>query len=255
MVLGNYRAVTDNQAKTIDFVPESSFFNESSKDWTGKKDNSKNIDISLIRNDGAKSLEFNYSNDSSDQVIKNTEGNFRMTKYGSESVEMESEHRVGVQTIHKSIFSATIDEFGLPVMARDVTPVEFDADFADRILLWGGMKSGSYKIFGVNSSSYPYAYFAGSSNSLAFNKPFGNNKSIFGGRAKGVVELQYILTIRKLNNAKMLKGHFWLDDYDIATLDFGRPIIVNDVQYYINKVIDYRVGANQPTQVELISRV
>lgn len=255
MVLGNYRVVTDNISKTVDFIPEDSFFRGQPKDWTYKKDNSKKIDISLVRNDGARILEFNYSNDSTDKMITDTEGNFRMTKYASESIEMESEHRTGTQVIHKSIFSATIDEFGLPVMMKDVETPEFEADFANRLLLWGGMRSGSYKIFGTQASSYPYSYFAGSNFSIAFNRPFGNLKSAFGGRAKGIVELQYTATIRKLNNAKLYKGYFWLDSYDIATLDFGRPIIVNDVQYYINRIIDYRVGANKPTQVELISRV
>jgi hypothetical protein len=263
MILGNYRVVTDNNAKTVDFVPEDSFFNSSAKDWTYKKDNSKNINISLIRNDGARSLEFGYSNDTSDKMITNTEGNYRMTNYASERVQMESEHRIGSQTIHKSIFSATIDEFGLPVMMKDIAPDAetgevvkvFEADFSNRLLVWGGAKPGNYTFFGRSSSGYPYAYFAGSNFSIAFNKPFGELKSGFGGRAEGIVNAQYASTIRKLNNAKMLKGYFWLDDYDIATLDFGRPIIVNDVQYYINKVIDYRVGANQPTLVELISRV
>jgi hypothetical protein len=124
-------------------------------------------------------------------------------------------------------------------------------NFSPRILLWGGMKSGTFFSNGIKMTQYPYCYFtrwSGDRFTLSY-------ADVSPSGFPGIVSRYYTQTIRSLNNSKMLKGYFWLDEYDITTLDFGRPIMVNDVQYYINKVIDYRVGGNQPTQVELISRV
>jgi len=276
--LGNYRIVTDTKSKTVDFVPEDKFFRNSPKDWTYKKDNSKKIDISLIRNDGSKILIWDYNNDTTDTLLEVASVDNRELTLGREEIDLESEHRSGVQNVHKSIFSSTITGrtlgLNMPKMKKEpdqgvINKIENRAvtgypvgsldtgkkntNFANRILLWGGLRTGVFFNDGSEKTEYPFSFFT-SGITLSYGNSFsgvGRGVSV----SRGIVTENYTQTIKRLNESKMYKGFFWLDVYDITTLDFGRPIIVDDVQYYINKVIDYRVGANKPTLVELISRV
>lgn len=258
MRMGNFRLLTDVGAKTVELIIEENFFQTTPEDWTGKQDESQSAAIEFISNMGAKEYVWGYNNDSDDVTIKEAEEQYDR-KWGEKKIELESEHRKGSQTIHSSIFSVTMDGIALrnpikmPVLRKDLSTLDFDAGFKNRILVYKGLTNGSWNFNNTPKTSYPYCLFSESGFSLRFD-----DKADVGTSTAttfiGLANRFYSGAIERQNNAKLYTGWFYLTDRDISTLNFRTPKIINGIQYYLNTVIDYQVGANKPTKVELISR-
>ena len=258
---GNFRILTDNQKKTVEFVQERDFLLTKPENWDDKVDHSKPVDISFIQNQGAKELTWSYDNDSSDGFILDKEGR-NDVDWGKRQVQLDSEYRKGSRNVYTSIFSSTIDGTGqgikMPVMSTQefkqdeaITRGTFETNFENRILIYDGLRSGNFSIQNTAKTEYPFSYFVGKDFSLQWN-----NLSDFysGALDQGLVDRYYQNAIKRLNKSRLYSGWFFLSELDISSLDFRTPKIINGVHYYLNNVIDYKVNANQPTEVELISR-
>ena len=259
--MGNFRIITDNQAKTVEIVQEKNFLLNTPEEWTDKRDESKPSNISLIQNQGAKELTWSYSNDSNDGFISD-KSERNDVEWATKRVHLDSEHRKGTREVHSSIFSSTIDGIGMglpvPIMSNQeliqdeaVSRGPFETSFSNRVLIYGGIRDGNIVLDNVYKTIYPYSYFVSNEFSLQWD-----NLSDFyeGALDLGLVDRYYQNAINILNKSRLYTGWFFLTEVDIGTLDFRKPKIINGIHYYINKVIDYKVGANQPTKVELISR-
>jgi len=268
--MGNFRILTDNQKKTVEFIQESDFLLTTPESWDDKVDASKVVDISLIQNQGAKELVWSHSNDPSDGFIADREDRNSIV-WGSKSVELDSEYRKGSQNVYTSVFSTTIDHRGvnnlfMPVMSTQelkqdepVVAGGFETNFDNRILIYDGLRAGSFIIDNEPKTQYPFAYHTTNDFSLRWDSEgdesiqlsSGLTIRLFGG---GLVTRYYQNAIKRLNKSRLYTGWFFLSELDIINLDFRKPKIINGVHYYLNKVTDYKVNANQPTKVELISR-
>ena len=263
--LGFFRIITNEQAKTVEFVQESKFLLTTPEDWSDKQDASRNVTISL--QGGAKELEWNFTNDADDNFIKDS-ADRNDTEWGRKRVQLDSEYRKGNQVIHSSIFSTTIDWTGIsllmPVMSTQEIPEDaliaastFETNFANRILIYGGLQSGDWTLDSEFQTQYPYSYFVNNDFSLQFDNIQDLKKvSTFVQVAGdiGLVDRYYTGAIARLNKSKIYTGYFKLNETDIATLDFRSPKLIDGIQYYLNKVTDYKLNSNQSTKVELISR-
>jgi hypothetical protein len=258
---GNFRIVTNNRNKTVEFVEESKFLLQDSEEWSGMIDQSKPSVISHIQNEGAKELVWSYSNDSDDSFIKDHSDRLDV-EWGTKRVELDSEYRKGVSTVHQSIFSSTIDGTGIglkmPVMStqeiKQGEPIlrsDFETNFENRCLIYGGLKDGDFVINGEAHTQYPFCYFV----SEDFSLQWDNLGDFFdGSNDVGLVDRYYSNSIDRFNNAKLLTTWVNLNELDISNLSFRKIKSVNGSHYYLNKVTDYLVNNNQPTKVELISR-
>jgi len=266
---GNFRIITDNQRKTVEFMQEGDFLTTSPEEWGDKVDESKPSSISFIQNQGAKELEWGYNNDSSDGFVVDREKR-KDKEFAQQRISLDSEHRRGNQQVHKSIFSSTIDGRGagliVPVMStqelKQSEPVEaglFETGFENRILIYEGLQTGNFIIDNVAKNEYPYSYFVGTNFSLRWDSNADLSEIIGSSGAgislgSGLVDRYYVAAINRLNNSKLYTGWFFLSNVDIENLDFRRPKIINGIHYYLNKVIDYKLNTNETTKVELISR-
>lgn len=264
---GNFRIVTNNQRKTVELIQESEFLTTTGESWDGKVDESKPSSIALIQNQGAKELEWGYSNDSSDGFIIDREKR-KDKEFAQERMSLDSEHRRGNLQVHKSIFSSTIDGrglgLGMPVMSTQelkqgeaTEQGSFETGFENRILIYDGLRQGNFIIDNVAKTQYPYCYFKSNDFSLkwdsndSFTTQSGLTQLSF---ETGLVDRYYVDAINRLNNSKLYTGWFFLSNLDIQNLDFRKPKIINGIHYYLNKVIDYKLNINESTKVELISR-
>jgi hypothetical protein len=258
---GNFRILTDNRAKTVEFIRRDEFLQQNTEDWSSKLDQSRPSTITHIQNDGAKELNWEYSNDSEDGFINDTSERLDVN-WGTKKVVLDSEYRKGVSNVYTSVFSSTLDgsAMGLkmPVMStQKITQGEpiargaFETSFENRCLIYNGLRSGSIKVDGLVRSAYPYCFFVDSSFSLQWD-----SLSDFydGATDTGLIDRNYSTSIRQLNNSKLLTAWFNLNELDISSLDFRKAKLINGTHYYLNKVTDYLVNNNQPTKVELISR-
>jgi hypothetical protein len=110
---------------------------------------------------------------------------------------------------------------------------------------------------------YPYSYFVSGGFSMRWDDFDDDGGNIIVTQASGLqivtfqdglVSRYYQGAIKRLNESKLYTGWFFLNDLDIANLDFRTVKIINGIHYYLNNVIDYKLNTNQPTKVELISR-
>ena len=258
---GNFRIITDNQNKTVQFVEEGKFLLQDSEDWSDKVDQSKPTVINHIQNEGAKELVWSYSNDETDSFIKDYTDRFDI-EWATRKIELDSEYKKGVKTIHKSIFSSSIDGYGLglkmPIMStqeiKQGEPVErgdFETNFENRCLIYGGLRDGNFVIDGEAQSEYPYCYFVDEDFSLQWD----NTGDFFEGATDiGLVDRYYSGSVRRLENSKLTSVWLNLNELDITNLSFRKVKIINGVHYYLNLVEDYLVNNGQPTRVELISK-
>jgi hypothetical protein len=271
---GNFRIVTDNQQRTVEFVQESEFLLKRAENWDSKVDESNPATISLIQNQGAKEIEWTCSNDPSDSFISDREGK-TSTEWARKGISLESEYRKGSQTIYKSIFSSTIDHRGLngllmPVMStqdlKQGEPIlagDFETNFDNRILIYDGTRNFDIVVDNEVKPHYPYSYFVSGGFSMRWDDFDDDGGNIIVTQASGLqivtfqdglVSRYYQGAIKRLNESKLYTGWFFLNDLDIANLDFRTVKIINGIHYYLNNVIDYKLNTNQPTKVELISR-
>jgi len=259
---GNFRVVTDNQKKTVEFIQESNFLLDGGEDWDSKVDESQPVELSLIQNQGAKELTWDYSNDEDDTLIKDQEDRVD-DEWGKKKVTLDSEYRKGSSTVYTSIFSTTIDGFGMdglrmPIMAKqdldendELPRGDFETSFENRILIYNGLRNGSFSLNGVLKNRYPQTLFTSDSISLMWdNRGFG----FTGTQGVGLVDRYYTKSVSRLNGSGLYTGWFFLNQTDISNIDFRKPKIIKGIHYYLNRVIDYKVGTNQSTKVELISR-
>ena len=258
---GNFRIITNNQNKTVEFIEESKFLVNEAEDWSDKVDVSKPSVITHIQNEGAKELVWLYSNDSDDSFIKDYSDRLDV-EWGTKKFELDSEYRKGVTTIHKSVFSTTIDGTGLglkmPVMStqeiKQGEPVlkgDFETNFENRCLIYGGLRDGSFVINNQPQTQYPFCYFVSDDFSLQYD----NLSDFFeGAKDVGLVDRYYSNSIKRLNNSKLNSLWLNLNELDISNLDFRKVKIIKGTHYYLNLVSDYLVNNNEPTRVELISK-
>jgi hypothetical protein len=258
---GNFRILTDNRAKTVEFIRRDEFLQQNTEDWSSKLDQSRPSTITHIQNEGAKELTWEYSNDSEDGFVSDTSERLDVN-WGTKKVVLDSEYRKGVSNVYTSVFSSTLDgssmSLKMPVMSTQkiiqgepILRGSFETSFENRCLIYGGLRSGSVTVDGLFNSQYPYCFFVDSNFSLQWD-----SLSDFydGATDTGLIDRNYSTSIRQLNNSKLLTAWFNLNELDISNLNFRTAKSINGTHYYLNKVTDYLVNNNQPTKVELISR-
>lgn len=258
---GNFRIITDNQNKTVEFVEESKFLMQSVEDWSSKVDHSKPVTITNIQNEGAKELVWSYSNDPDDSFIKDYSDRLDVD-WSTKRVELESEYRKGVEVVFQSIFSCTIDDKGqrlpMPVMStkeivqgEPITRGTFETNFENRCLIYGGLKDGVFVMENQQHEKYPFCYFT----SEDFSLQWDNLGDFFeGAKDIGLVDRYYSNSIKRLNNSKLKSLWVNLNELDVSNLSFRKIKMVDGTHYYLNTVTDYLVNNNQSTKVELISK-
>ncbi len=58
-----------------------------------------------------------------------------------------------------------------------------------------------------------------------------------------------------INEAKFATFFISLNNSDISKIDFTKPKKIGNAHWYINKIIDFKPGADESTEVEFIQMI
>lgn len=102
---------------------------------------------------------------------------------------------------------------------------EDEFDWSPRILYYDGLEQGTWKFDNIIKSQYPRCYFVwpeAGRNNLSFG-----NEVVTGSQTAGTVVTRWRNRLRR-STAPALEGFLRLDDDELASFEFGRPVWLSD---------------------------
>lgn len=133
-----------------------------------------------------------------------------------------------------------------------------------RILYDGGAYTcGNYSIINyegniVTANTFPFLNHFDRPYQPTFDINFATcddyyDKTLKGKTNNNLFNLHWRRTINQIDTGKMLTAKFYLTEKDIKNIRLNAKILVNDVWYQINKIIDYNANSIDLTKVELLT--
>jgi hypothetical protein len=233
----------------------SDFYNSNSVvDWTNKLDRGSQIEILPVSEVEGKNYVFAYKEDGDyyNTLYKDT----YKEVYGNRDVQVLNDFVKGKKEISVS-FSPTVsvDTSLNKMVVPHIVTREDDGTFSPfdsniRILYYGGLKPclGSFTIMyssNVTYTSYPYCGHVDEPLSPTLDLLFEIPKVIYWNTSIYTTGNLYNTYYRKFideitdKNSKLIRGKFRLRDSDICNLNFKNFIQVDNINYRLNKILDY----------------
>jgi hypothetical protein len=199
-------------------------------------------------------LEFRWKNDEGDDELVKKLAAQTDPKYANESVVITNGLN-DPQNIELP-FSQTVmgEAFGnitVPIIRSTGGTYQQDTYGRDpRLLLFGGMASGNWKLGSAAQTEYPFCYFVRSGDD-GVPLAWANGETEYPGS----VEANWHLRISKMH-AAVLECYLFIRDHELTDFDFGMPTLVDDgtgpAWYWVQEIIEHRYGRHQPTKVRLV---
>ena len=259
--------------------------NGSTKDWTDKLDEGKDITITPLFVDQPRQITFKDSEEG-DFNNFNYQQQYKET-FGQLNFDSNIELITGNREI-KTVFSSTplspiglANKFLIPHFAKDTETQRQPIQVKPRLLFYNGLQVSPYSWYikdTVNSipstiqtqypafssfDRYPYNEDATDLNwnnspqywDPAYNLSGGTGGTGFAGRTGSTVYTNYWQTWTDnmySPYSRKMKATFKLSSEDIQNLKFNDRIFVKDSYWYPSKINDYLLGEVTPVDVELI---
>lgn len=251
-----YVSVDPNNSRNLIIESAKDFYNNNEVvEWSDKLDRGSSIEILPVSEVEGKNYVFAYKEDSDyyNKLYKETYKEI----YGNRDVSVINDFVKGKKEI-TLIFSPTIsvdsplNKMVVPhILTRDDDGTFSPFDSNIRILYYAGLKdcSGAFKIMygtsNVSYTSYPYVGHV--------DDPFGPNldllfeipKVVYWNTSVYTTANTYNVYYRKFideitdKNSKLLRAKFRLKGSDIFKLNFKNFIQVDNINYRLNRVLDY----------------
>lgn len=267
---------TVNKEVSLNFFNNISNRSNNAADWSDKLDLGKDYtnDFTQILNQYATQSDIKYKVDSNDPYLKDYFDSNKKN-IGDGMFNIENEFIRNVKTIYTSPFSAMTNQMSFDGLVyipyinyyQDDT-YEETSTLSPKIAIMSenipvsditGGSSGyeDLTVGGEVITDMPICWFVKTQINDAYNQykdslVFENPEGVgyLDDTLKSVFLLDYE---RMLNNIKYLKAYFLLNETDISSLDFSKPVYIDKFKsyFYISKIKNYR-GSTIPTQCELI---
>ncbi len=256
---------TNNRNRTVKFQTWDMFFKgiTDAEDWTDLLDTDRDQIIEQVTESVSKTLEFKWKDDSGDAELEKFEDN-NSRKFGNDTEVLDNEFLKGKTTIANLPFASTIMEraFGgsmyMPTMKKDFTAVN-TFDFEARLLIYAGLRdSPTFNFNGTPRTQYPYSYFTpdiGGREAIDLDFSSQATRENIPGGLIGLKDRYYRTQINQINEGKFATFFIRLNNSDISKIDFTKPKKIGNAYWYINKIIDYKPGADESTEVEFIQMI
>lgn len=262
-----YTEIDDNDPKQINIYRRDDYYdNGVTKDWTNKLVKDEDKDIRFLPELTNKRLVLTYKKD---EDIPNKQYLLATNEtYGQQEFIFDNEYVKDTKTI-ETIFSPTPSfNTGFGAIVPMINGASPSSNI--RILYDGGQYSCSqYKIINYNDGGiglpsstattvYPFISHWDKPSGATFDLNFSicdfyYRTDEFNTTNNNLYNLHWKRTVNLINNGKMLKAKFVLNENDISSMKLSDKILVNNSWWNINKIIDYDANSNNPTTVELIS--
>lgn len=250
-----YASIDPNNSNNIIVESAKDFYNNNEVvDWTNKLDSSSPIEILPVSEIEGKNYVFAYKEDG-DYYNKFYKETYKEI-YGNRDVSIINDFVKGKKEI-SVVFSPTIsadtplNKMVVPhILTRedDGTFSPFDSNI--RILYYGGLKpcEGTFKIkyaADVIYTNYPYVGHVDDPYSPNIDLCFEIPKVLYWNTSVYTTANLYNVYYRKFideitdKNSKLLKGKFRLRASDIFAMDFKNFIQIDNINYRLNRVLDY----------------
>jgi len=251
-----YVSVDPNNSRNLIIESAKDFYNNNEVvEWSDKLDRGSSIEILPVSEVEGKNYVFAYKEDS-DYYNKLYKETYKET-YGNRDVGVINDFVKGKKEI-TLIFSPTIsvdsplNKMVVPhILTRDDDGTFSPFDSNIRILYYAGLKdcSGAFKIMygtsNVSYTSYPYVGHVDDPFSPNLDLLFEIPKVVYWNTSVYTTANTYNVYYRKFideitdKNSKLLRGKFRLKGSDIFKLDFKNFIQVDNINYRLNRVLDY----------------
>jgi len=266
--------VADNPDKDKDFIiePRDDYYRSKQKvkDWTYKIDNDSDIKIIPMSELDAKIYTYTYRQD---EDYYNNEY-FSDTKriYGDSILEVDNDFSNETNTL-ELLFSPTpnasnyIDDRVAPFFI-DLNDNQMSSRKVNtRILFYGGLQNTNtpYRLKdyasqadneGVVLTKYPYCGMWDNPTNPIYDLAFDNAKKIYFNSGqyplKTLMDKFHKSTFNSITdiNSRLMEAMFYLTPKDIATFDYRDIILIDNVYWRINKIVDY-----DPVSIDKLTKV
>lgn len=227
------------------------------KDWSGKIDRNKNIELKYLSELTAKKTILTYKNGSDEYSIKYQQ--YMNEIYGQKNIIYNSDILTGEEK-KEFIFTTA------PLVYNDsliVSGLDGCNPTTDLYLLYdGGIRDGLWRYKDENNvlhqmNQYNYCgHFDSPTPAPSFDLNFGDCKAYFYNNVyytdNNLFNLYHYNTYKNISEGKMMTAYFWLNEDDIAGLKLSDKIVVDHITYIINSITDYNPFSNDSTKVELV---
>lgn len=256
---------TDLDKRTITFTPDPTWRKPAAQaiDWTRKLD-VENSDPAKVRDTIPKYFEFRCEADDSDRhLVDFVNANGRGLGdhdyvVGDANAEGTQEINVPWAATRSGTYLGSI--IGPQLINRNQTSSNVPSyDFTPRLVFFHGLIDRTWNLDGTDTFQVPEMHFVKPGSEYGdFSYAFGSNGGEWGNDA-GLVDRLHYGRMTLIEYSRILEAELHLDDEDIRTLDFSRPVLIrvegSKSAYYLLKVDQYLWGRNVSTPVRLIEAV
>lgn len=251
--------VTNDASKTVEVWYDREYFRKPSRsvttrDWTDRLDITEAPE--QIEPSKPRVLEFKWASDDADALLR------RHTRaigapYGSARIEIDNaygnERTIDIPFAPTAMASGVNGLF-IPVARQfDSTEVGSVYKRTVRLLVDGGMVSGSWLLNGASQTQYPLAYFAYDQADIVLPT---DNVNVYGINEPVSVNTNWKRRLDELRYARVLECSVMLRDHEIRDFDHGMPTLLDDGSgprwYYVQEIQGHRFGRREPTRVRLV---
>lgn len=261
--------VDKNDPNKLYIEPRPTFYASGvTKDWSYKLDYSKETRIIPMGELNNKTYLFTYKEDSDffNNLYRSKYGEI----YGEKRYDIQNDFLKGeVKT--ELIFSPTplVDTIGHDRVIPKIYSVDKNGQITPtgsnmRILYYGGLKTTSYPWSHIASSGttvrtdFPYAGHLDDVENPTLDLNFSFPREVYYTPSRYTSNnlynkywKDYIEQIAD-KDSKLFVGYFYINEFDIQSLDFRDSFFFENELWRLNKIIDYDRISNQPTKCEFI---
>lgn len=262
-----YVSVNPNNSKDLIIESAKDFYkNNQVLEWSNKLDRSSPVEIFPVSEIEGKNYIFSYKEDG-DYYNKLYTETYKEV-YGNRDVSVINDFAKGKKEI-SLIFSPTVsvdtplNKMVVPhILSKEDNGAFTPFDSNIRILYYGGLKpcNGSFKIkylSDVTYTKYPYVGHLDDPFSPNLDLLFEIPKVIYWNTSIYTTSNLYNVYYRKFideitdKNSKVIKGKFRIKSIDIFKLDFRNFIQIDNINYRLNRILDYNPINQELCTVEL----
>lgn len=264
-----------NDEKNIIIKTRDEFYAEYANDpidWTDKIQYNSNYSLTLLSELQNKTLNFTWKEpkDSVNTRFKEQVGFL----YGQYRLNFDNDFLTGEQSITPMFEPTPLVKTLLPLGVEGNTFIVpyliYGTDTQPKVLYDGGAISVSgYTIQDGDSGQtinytlnyYNYAGHFDNPITPNFDLNWNVNELYFYNEVlprvtqNNLYNLYWYDYINLISQSKLLTAEFNLNEYDIRSLNFAKPIWIRDSYWLLNRVIDYNATTNGLTKVELIKSI
>lgn len=269
--------VADNPNKPNDLIiePRDDYYASKTKveDWTKKIDNDSDIIITPMSELDARIYHYKYSYDD-DYYNKQYKDEINK-EYGESIFEVLNDFSQETNKL-ELMFSPTPDAqlyigdrvapFFVDINDNTMSPRQVNT----RILFYGGLLSTNKTYIlkdypqqdnslGVSLTKYPYCGMWDNPTSPVYDLAFDRTAKVYYNTTQypfnNLMEKFHKQTFKNITdpNSRMMEAMFYLTPKDIATFDFRNIILIDNVYWRVNKILDYNpIGNDTLTKVILL---